>query len=521
MLNSLRTMRRSALALALVPAIAFWQTASATAQPTLPVPQRIPAGQAPGPVPDMPQTQDGIEVQQRGPVHEGFALPYDKNVAPAPVVPKKPPAPIPEEPPEQKPAAGNGQNVEWIPGYWGWDAERNDFLWISGFWRVPPPGRKWVPGHWAQVNGGWQWVAGLWGEANRPLQYLPQPPASVENGPSVPAPDDNSVYIPGAWQYMNDNYMWRPGYWYPAYSDWVWTPSYYSWTPNGCVYVNGYWDYPLVNRGTLFAPVYFNQPLWQTAGWAYRPWFAVDIGNWWGSLFIGPYRNSYFFGNYYSPFYARAGFWPWYSWGRNYYDPLFNHARWANRGNPNWYAGLRNTYWTQRSGNFARAGSLAGVNGIRAAGNAPGLVRPLNQLNRTAALNRVSPAQLRQVQANTQQFRDLSQQRNRTELPSQRLGGPNASPRSGGANVARQSGYSGPTINNGGRMQSNAAPFREQANFRSSAPHSFQSPAIHNSAPAYRGSSHAMPSRSAPSFHSGATFHGGGGGGHGGGGHKH
>src|SRR6202047_4118272 len=94
MLNLLRTMGRSALALALVPAIAFWQTASATAQPTLPAPQKTPAVQAPGPVPDMPQTQDGIEVQQRGPVHEGFALPYDKNVAPAPVVPKKPPAPI-------------------------------------------------------------------------------------------------------------------------------------------------------------------------------------------------------------------------------------------------------------------------------------------------------------------------------------------------------------------------------------------------------------------------------------------
>ena len=48
-----------------------------------------------------------------------------------------------------------------------------------------------------------------------------QPPASVENGPSVPAPDDNSIYIPGAWQYQNDNYLWRPGYWIGYRPDWA------------------------------------------------------------------------------------------------------------------------------------------------------------------------------------------------------------------------------------------------------------------------------------------------------------
>ena len=54
-------------------------------------------------------------------------------------------------------------------------------------------------------------------------------------------------------------------------------------------------------------------------------------------------------------------------------------------------------------------------------------------------------------------------------------------------------------------------------------PESVQSPVMHHSAPAYRGSSHAMPSRSAPPSH-GASFHGGsnhGGGGHGGGNHGH
>src|SRR5207248_1484844 len=77
----------------------------------------------------------------------------------SPVVPKEPPEPIDELPPDQKP---EGDNVQWIPGYWAWDDQASDFLWISGFWRDVPPGRRWVPGTWQKVEGGWQWVAGFW-----------------------------------------------------------------------------------------------------------------------------------------------------------------------------------------------------------------------------------------------------------------------------------------------------------------------------------------------------------------------
>ena len=62
-------------------------------------------------------------------------------------------------PPDQKPA---GQNIQWIPGYWAWDVSRNDFLWISGIWRKPPPNSQWVPGYWHEVDGGHQWVSGTW-----------------------------------------------------------------------------------------------------------------------------------------------------------------------------------------------------------------------------------------------------------------------------------------------------------------------------------------------------------------------
>src|SRR4051812_36475341 len=71
----------------------------------------------------------GEQVLTRGPVHEAFAGIVSYTPEPGVVVKKAPPEPIEELPPEEKP---EGDNVAWIPGYWAWDDERNDFLWISG-----------------------------------------------------------------------------------------------------------------------------------------------------------------------------------------------------------------------------------------------------------------------------------------------------------------------------------------------------------------------------------------------------
>src|SRR5713226_7858396 len=97
-------------------------------------------------------TQEGVEVLARGPVHEAFAEPSVRSPRATPVIPKQPPDPIEEMPPDQKP---EGANVTWIPGYWVWDEERKDFIWESGIWRDIPPDRQWVPGYWNQVEDGW------------------------------------------------------------------------------------------------------------------------------------------------------------------------------------------------------------------------------------------------------------------------------------------------------------------------------------------------------------------------------
>src|SRR6266436_5157285 len=91
---------------------------------------------------EQPASQQGVEVLARGPVHEAYAEPVDAQPAPSPIIRKQPPDPIAELPPDQKP---EGDNVQWLPGYWAWDDDRSDYIWVSGFWRQPPPGRQWVP----------------------------------------------------------------------------------------------------------------------------------------------------------------------------------------------------------------------------------------------------------------------------------------------------------------------------------------------------------------------------------------
>src|SRR5229473_1522007 len=174
----------------------------------------------------------GVTILTRGPIHEAFAQPTTLAPDAGPLVPKAPPEPIPEEPPEQKP---EGANVQWIPGYWSRDADTKGWVWVSGLWRAVPPNRRWVPGHWAKADDGWRWVAGFWArDTQEEVNYLHEPPASLENGPSVLAPDDECVYVPGLWVYHSAQYRWRPGYWLNCRPGWTWCASHYQWTPRGC-----------------------------------------------------------------------------------------------------------------------------------------------------------------------------------------------------------------------------------------------------------------------------------------------
>jgi hypothetical protein len=283
------------------------------------------------------------EVLTKGAVHEAFAQPVVFNPTPSAVVPNKPPEPVEEMPPEQKPA---GDHVVWIAGYWSYEADQQKFIWTSGIWRAMPAGVEWVPGYWNPADSGYQWVGGFWRKDTGQTQvtYLPQePPKTLEQGPVGTAPSADYVWVPGHWFWRGDHYAWRPGFYAAANPDWIWVPANYVWTPNGYVFVDGHWDYAMEHRGVFFAPVVFRPGVYIGAGFVYSPVVAMDFGVCTGCLFCRP--GCYCFGDYYGPAFVGIGIYPWFAYhGRFGYDPCFAYYGWRYHGNPGWRAGLMVDY---------------------------------------------------------------------------------------------------------------------------------------------------------------------------------
>jgi hypothetical protein len=281
----------------------------------------------------------GVEVMARGPVHEAFASPATEP-ATSPLVAKKPPANIEEMPPEEKPEG----DVVWIAGYWSWDDDRNDYLWVSGCWRTKPPGKEWVPGYWREQGERWQWVAGFWAnsqppqatqQVSNPVTYYPQPPAPPAVAPPPPQPGPDMVYVPGYWVWQGDRYVWRAGFWRPIREGYVWVPAHYRWTPFGYVFVEGYWDLAVARRGMLYAPVVVDVAV-AGPGFVFVPTYAVCDTIVLDALFIRPAYCHYYFGDYYGPRYVGLGFETCVVFGRTHYEPIIAYCAWENRANPAW-----------------------------------------------------------------------------------------------------------------------------------------------------------------------------------------
>jgi hypothetical protein len=300
------------------------------------------------------QDLPGAEVLTRGPVHEAFAEVVAYNPEPGIVVSKGPPEAIEEMPPDERP---EGANITWIPGYWGWDDERSDFIWISGTWRALPPGRQWIAGYWGRTTQGYQWVSGYWADATvREAVYLPPPPASLEAGPNIAAPSVEFVWAPGCWVWQTSRYAWRPGYWVRGRADWNWCPPRYAWTPRGHIFVAGYWDYPVHRRGVIFAPVHFQPAFFAQRRFHYSPFIAININVFTDHLFVRPRYHHCYFGDYYAPSYSQGGFYASFSFqsGRHGYDPIYSHNRWEHRRDRDWEHRVTTTYQYRRDHESAR-----------------------------------------------------------------------------------------------------------------------------------------------------------------------
>jgi len=360
-------------------------------------------------------------VLTRGPVHEAFAETVTFDPEPGIVVAKAPPAAIEEVPPGQRPV---GDNVAWIPGYWGWDDERNDFLWISGIWRALPPGRQWVPGYWGKAAQGFQWTTGYWADASvSNVAYLPEPPATVESGPNVASPSPNDTWLPGCWVWQSNRYAWRPGFWAAVQPNWDWVPAHYVWAPRGYVFVDGYWDYSIGRRGVLFAPVYFSAGVYGRRGFSYSPTMAIDLGVFASHLFLRPQYQQYYFGDYYAANYQAAGFYPAYAInsGRFGYDPIFAHERWQHRQDNGWVQRQQADFQNRRDHENLRPPRTLAAQGLLNASNAtaraglPRVAALLNDLGRNqnspVRFQPVSQAERQRLVQQAQDVRRFGQQR--------------------------------------------------------------------------------------------------------------
>ncbi len=299
----------------------------------------------PPPVP----SEEVPAVMTRGPVNEAFAQPVNIENTAGLIAPAAPPADIDEIPPDEKPV---GDQYTWVPGYWAWDTDSKDYIWVSGCWRAVPPNMAWVPGYWTQVPGGWQWVAGYWGPVKaQAVEYLPEPPAVTDVDPPAAPASANQIWVPPCWYWHRTRYIQRPGYWIAGRPDWVWVPSGYIWTPRGYIFVPGHWDYTLAHRGVLFAPVYFPPRMVARPGFSYSLSIVVDLGNLQFGLFTRPRYHHYYFGDYYDTVYLRMGIFPRFECERRrgWYDPIYVHDRWRHhRDKPKWEQYERREYERRR-----------------------------------------------------------------------------------------------------------------------------------------------------------------------------
>jgi hypothetical protein len=286
-------------------------------------------------------------VLTHGPIHEAFAAPIVTDAAPSLFVARTPPPAVPEIPPSERPATSA---AIWIPGYWGWNEASDDFVWVSGVWRVPPPHHRWNPGQWSKAGDGSRWVPGYWtAEDLRSLRYLPDPPARIDEQPEATRPGAGDFFwVPGSWVWSGEQYDWHAGYWARVQTDWVWTPSQLISMPRGVVLVRGFWDHPLPRRGLLFAPIDFGDTRFYEPKTVFSPAVLIRPTALTDQLFVWPRYHHYYFGDYFAPQFARAGIYPWLrvlEQAAGWHDPLFIQQRFlAEFGDPQWLDQLRNSY---------------------------------------------------------------------------------------------------------------------------------------------------------------------------------
>ena len=241
-----------------------------------------------------------IKPLTEGPLHEAFLSPVrDRDPD---YVAKAPPPPIVERPGVDAPSP----NAQWIEGYWDWDPKRNDFLWVTGTWRVPPPGKFWVNGYWKRDDKGWYRVPGFWSDRKTDRIDFRKSGPPADHPPDEPgeSPGKDYFYVPGHYAPDGDGVVWKPGFWARIQPGWAWVPAQWVRQPEGWAYQEGYWDRVLEDRGTLFAPAEVTDAA-RNPNTVYQPYTQISPQSY-GLLYgafgrPNPYYDGYP-GCYYDPY---------------------------------------------------------------------------------------------------------------------------------------------------------------------------------------------------------------------------
>ena len=254
-----------------------------------------------------------VQVLTRGPVHEAFAETVTFDPEPGIVVPKAPPAAIEELPPDQKP---EGANVAWIPGYWAWDDERSDFLWVSGVWRTPaarPPVGAWLLGQTA--GQGYQWISGYWADRRGRRGGVPARAAGDRRGWPQHRRTVGRQHLAArllglareplrlASRLLGDVAAGLGLDPLPITSGPRAATS--SSTATGTTRSTA--------AACCFAPVYFDAQRVLPAGYRYSPRMVIDLSVFTDHLFLRPRYDHYYFGDYYAANYRERRVLPWFS----------------------------------------------------------------------------------------------------------------------------------------------------------------------------------------------------------------
>jgi hypothetical protein len=159
--------------------------------------------------------------------------------------------------------------------------------------------------------------------------------------------------VRGHWSYRRGEFVWDSDFTAAHKQGWVWIRSHWAWTPRGALYLPGYWDYALANRGIAFAPLSLDGSLeWgekAERGQRFSPTVAVNLAKLSEAAFIAPGLGHYYFGDYFGgdphnemrPWFEPDSF--------DEVDPNFAYERWQRREQSDWRETLVEHYRERRS----------------------------------------------------------------------------------------------------------------------------------------------------------------------------